>query len=259
MGPGSTVYATRSGVRISADGRSETLVAGTPVRIIEELADGSFVVDVPGNKSMPRAVVSAADVKPGEVEQDRPPDALKAILNGLVERVGGKSRFLSLSPSTQRDLLYEAWSSRTPTPSDAPDPGRAALSGAAAATSSPLVTTAMEYIGKPYRLGAEGPNFYDCSSFTREVLKRNGIRANRTAHEQFRQGSSVSRENLQPGDLVFFERTTSARGITHVGMYVGRGKFIHAANSRRGTLIANLNDSYYNSRYAGARRMSRRR
>ena len=76
----------------------------------------------------------------------------------------------------------------------------------------------------------------------------------RTATEQYYHGASIPNGQLQPGDLVFFKNTYK-HGISHVGIYAGAGKFIHAANAHKGVRMDNLGDSYYRSHYAGARRV----
>ena len=76
----------------------------------------------------------------------------------------------------------------------------------------------------------------------------------RTAVEQFYKGTPIAPQNMQPGDLVFFKNTYK-RGISHVGIYAGEGKFIHAANSHKGVRMDSLSDSYYVAHFAGARRV----
>ncbi|MFW6155836.1 MAG: C40 family peptidase, partial [Armatimonadota bacterium] len=80
------------------------------------------------------------------------------------------------------------------------------------------------------------------------------VKLSRSSRTQFNQGTPISRDNLQIGDVVFF-RNTYRSGISHVGIYMGGNQFIHAANSRSNVKIDSLNSSYYAPRYAGARRM----
>jgi cell wall-associated NlpC family hydrolase len=77
-----------------------------------------------------------------------------------------------------------------------------------------------------------------------------------SAAEQFRYGMPVSRELLKPGDIVFFANTYKP-GVSHVGIYLGRGRFIHAANSKDGTIVSGLNERKWVEKYAGARRLVR--
>lgn len=116
---------------------------------------------------------------------------------------------------------------------------------------SSLVKNALSLVGVPYVFGGTSRSGFDCSGFTLYVFKGSGISLPRTAAEQFRVGSSVSRAQLQSGDLVFF--TTYAPGASHVGIYIGGGNFVHASNS--GVRTTSLSESYYASRYLGARRV----
>ncbi|MGQ9731694.1 MAG: C40 family peptidase [Candidatus Zipacnadales bacterium] len=118
-----------------------------------------------------------------------------------------------------------------------------------------IVCDAMNYLGSPYRYAHSGEGgAFDCSGFTSFLYRKQGINISRSCAQQFRQGTPVSRSELQPGDCVFF-RGTSRSGISHVGIYIGNGEFIHASNPRSGVKIDRLDSSYYAPRYAGARRM----
>jgi len=103
---GMTVYA-KGKIPMSWDGRTEYGYAGMPVKVVEERADGSLVVEVPGNKSMSRAVIRGEDAKPGDNTGDAPPDPFKAIISGVIQAIG-PAKFKLLSPETQRTVLYAA-------------------------------------------------------------------------------------------------------------------------------------------------------
>ena len=118
-------------------------------------------------------------------------------------------------------------------------------------SSSQVANYAYNFLGRPYVYGANGPNAFDCSGFTSYVYRHFGVSLPRTARSQFSAGSAVSRDNLAPGDLVFFN---TVGYLGHVGLYIGGGDFIHAASSGR-VKITSLNDGYYRTRYAGARRV----
>ena len=117
---------------------------------------------------------------------------------------------------------------------------------------SKLVELAKSKLGCKYVWGATGENTFDCSGLTYWCHKQIGISIPRTSLEQSRSGKSVSRSDLQPGDLVFFKTTSAPVG--HVGMYVGNGQFIHAPNKSKPVKYDNLSSSYYSSRYVNARR-----
>jgi cell wall-associated NlpC family hydrolase len=117
---------------------------------------------------------------------------------------------------------------------------------------SKLVELAKSKLGCKYVWGATGANTFDCSGLTYWCHKQIGISIPRTSLEQSRSGKSVSKSDLQPGDLVFFKTTSAPVG--HVGMYVGNGQFIHAPNKSKPVKYDSLSSSYYSSRYVNARR-----
>lgn len=112
---------------------------------------------------------------------------------------------------------------------------------------SSIVSYAYQFIGLPYVYGATGPNSFDCSGFTQYVFNKFGYSLTRTTYTQVNQGSYVSRENLQPGDLVFTRGTAAVP--EHVGIYVGNGKMIHASRPGVGIIVGDI----YN--YVTARRI----
>ena len=120
-----------------------------------------------------------------------------------------------------------------------------------------LVAYAKNYLGKPYVYGGSGPNSFDCSGFTMFVYNHFGYSLPHGATSQSRYGTYVSKENLQPGDLVFFLDFETMDGIGHVGIYVGGGDFIHASSgSAHAVTISNINSGSYASRYYTARRLN---
>ena len=116
-----------------------------------------------------------------------------------------------------------------------------------------LIATAKKYIGVKYVWGGTSPTGFDCSGFVQYVFKQHGITLNRTVVTQYQHGTAVSRSNLQPGDLVFFQNTYTT-GLSHIGIYIGNGEFIHASSSQ-GVTISQLSNSYWNSHYHSARRV----
>ena len=110
-----------------------------------------------------------------------------------------------------------------------------------------------EQVGKPYVWGANGPDSFDCSGLVRYVYKNAlGKDIPRVSEDQSKVGQAVSRENLQPGDLVFFDTMDKGK-VSHVGMYIGNNEFIHAANSKKGVIKSTLT-GYYDKKFINARR-----
>lgn len=120
-----------------------------------------------------------------------------------------------------------------------------------------VVRTALAYRGTPYVYGGEGRHGFDCSGFTSFLFRRDGLNLPHSARAQFRMGHRVSRQGLRPGDLVFFHTVTP--GISHVGMYIGGGRFVHASSRRDGGVrVDRLDGGYYSRAFRGARRVANR-
>ena len=124
-------------------------------------------------------------------------------------------------------------------------------SSAVATTGSAVVEKAKAYLGSKYVYGGTSPSGFDCSGFTYYIYKQFGITLNRTAAAQYSNGVPVARSDLQLGDLIMFGKS----GINHVGIYIGGGKIVHAANPSRGVVTDTINSGYYNTNYVGARRV----
>lgn len=113
--------------------------------------------------------------------------------------------------------------------------------------------TAERFVGIPYRWGGDNVvEGMDCSGFVRAVYNLCGLSIPRTSRDQYRAGDAVSRDDLQDGDLVFFG--ASADKISHVGIYVGNGKFVHAPRRGEDIRVTSVDDNYFEKRYVGARR-----
>lgn len=119
-------------------------------------------------------------------------------------------------------------------------------------TARNILAEASKYVGLPYVYGATGPNAFDCSGFTQYVFKKFGISLPRVAASQAQVGYAVTREELKPGDLVFFE---NGGYIDHVGIYIGNGQMVHAGSSRTGVCYTDMDSSYFDLRYSCARRV----
>jgi hypothetical protein len=113
--------------------------------------------------------------------------------------------------------------------------------------------TAERFVGIPYRWGGDNViDGMDCSGFVRAVYNLCGVSIPRTSREQYKTGESISKNDLQDGDLVFFGVSESK--INHVGIYVGDGKFVHAPRRGEDIKVTHIDESYFEKRFMGARR-----
>lgn len=121
-----------------------------------------------------------------------------------------------------------------------------------------LLDEAHKHIGTKYVWGANGPNAFDCSGYTSYVYKQLGYQISRTSKQQYKEGTTVDRDQLKKGDLVFFTRRGSGNNVGHVGIVVetdnetGDFSFIHA--SVKGVKVSECT-GYYERRYVGAKRI----
>lgn len=119
-----------------------------------------------------------------------------------------------------------------------------------------IVAYANQYLGCSYVYGGSGPSTFDCSGFTMYVYKHFGYSLSHSATAQSYEGTAVAKEDLQPGDLVFFSDYQTLEGIGHCGIYIGNGEFIHASSgSGYCVKVSNLLSGSYNTRYVTARRL----
>jgi cell wall-associated NlpC family hydrolase len=136
-----------------------------------------------------------------------------------------------------------------PAPQPAPEPGQL----------STLLAKAKACIGVPYRWGGMSTKGFDCSGFVRFVFGSCGIDLDRTSRSQAEQGDPIDLAKIQPGDLLFFSTQGMRKGISHVGIYLGEGQFIHAASwsgPRRGCVqLGQLASKYFADRLVAARRI----
>ena len=116
-----------------------------------------------------------------------------------------------------------------------------------------VVSDSMNYLGVPYVFGGTTPNGFDCSGYVRYVFANAGVYLPRTADAQYEVGYSVSTSELVPGDLVFF--STYEPGPSHVGIYLGNNKMIHASSGAGEVIISDLGSGYYNRVFSWGRRV----
>lgn len=117
-----------------------------------------------------------------------------------------------------------------------------------------LVAIARSFEGYPYVYGGSSPSGFDCSGFVQYCYKQIGITTGRVCSQQMNNSTPVERKDLLPGDLLFFADNCTVAGISHVGIYIGNGKMIHASGSKVGVIISDINSPYYIAHFIGAGR-----
>jgi len=134
-------------------------------------------------------------------------------------------------------------------------PSGGAEQAVAAQSGRRIAKTALRYKGAPYKWGGNTPNGFDCSGFTQYVVRKAiGLDIGQSVPGQWRFGSRVAKGRWRAGDLVFFENTFEP-GLSHVGIYLGNNRFIHAENRNTGVVIDDIRSDYYARHYYGARRL----
>lgn len=123
-----------------------------------------------------------------------------------------------------------------------------AISPATSPGAAAAVSYALAQVGKPYVWGAPGPDSFDCSGLTRAAWAQAGVRLTHYSGSQYAETTPVAKEAIQPGDLLYFYSISQ-----HVGIYIGNGTFVHAANSRTGVVVSKL-DSYWSGNFVAASR-----
>jgi cell wall-associated NlpC family hydrolase len=151
--------------------------------------------------------------------------------------------------AARRARLSTATEEAASTPSAVADASIPQAPPADAGRGAQVVAIAMQYLGTPYVWGAASPSGFDCSGLTMYVFAQVGISLPHYAAAQYGMGVPVSRDQLQPGDLVFFH------GLGHMGMYIGGGSFIHAPHTGDVVKISSLSEGYYTANWVGARRV----
>lgn len=131
-----------------------------------------------------------------------------------------------------------------------------AAGGVESVEGAAVARAAAAQLGAPYRYGGTDPTRgFDCSGLVFYAHAQQGVAVPRTAAEQFAAASRIDLDDLEPGDLVFYRLVPRLRDVTHVGIYVGQGRFVHAPQSGKRVGEARLDDPYWRERYAGAGRL----
>jgi cell wall-associated NlpC family hydrolase len=174
---------------------------------------------------------------------------LQAAEQARQQRLAREARAQLRSTQTQTSGQQES----SPPPSDPAPPAPSPSPSPPPASPPPsthggVVGIALRYLGVPYRWGGASPSGFDCSGFLMYVFAKVGVYLPHSSYMQFRLGRFVPRSALQPGDAVFFN------GASHVGIYIGSGRFVHAPHTGDVVKISSLGEGWYSSSYVGARR-----
>ena len=153
-----------------------------------------------------------------------------------------------------RKTYVEKVSSGNSSSSDSLNQNEGSLNGGSSSGSSfrtNVCAMAKSLLGSRYVYGTNGPTTFDCSGFCQYIYGKNGKSIPRSSSSQHAACTKVAKSALQPGDLVFFSGTAGRKSVSHVGIYIGNGDMIHAANSSVGVITSSLNSTYYTTHYVG--------
>lgn len=218
---------------------------------LEQLRQANSLGDntlMPGNVlTLPRAV------KPAWMPPDPPPPDPSPLLARLPEHVEDAESAQTNSPQVSSETVQGWVEVRLPDNRRAWAPAASLVVGSwQPQEPGRVIEVGRSFIGVPYKWGGVDPNGWDCSGFVQEVFRLSGHQVPRLADKQYEACEKVEPKALLPGDLVFFN--TDGSGISHVGIYTGGGRFLHASSSR-GVVEDSLEEGYFATRYLGAGRI----
>jgi peptidoglycan endopeptidase LytE len=212
------------------------------------------IVDYNGLESMHALSVGQRLVIPGaEPERPKPPAPPEppAAPAGTTTVARADASGYSLASTTGRAGSGPAAVTR---PAGRAAPGAPPVAATTSGKGGQLVGIALQQLGKPYIWGATGPGGFDCSGLVYFVHRQAGIPLSRGMMGQYTAGPRIPQSQLEPGDIVFFSNTYMP-GLSHNGIYIGGGKFVHASDPSVGVVITPLSSAYWASRYSGATRV----
>jgi cell wall-associated NlpC family hydrolase len=174
--------------------------------------------------------------------------ALYSSIKDQIAHLEAAERARQARLAAQARAAAKQHSAPAPTPAPSSSSGGSSSSAPPPATHSSVVSIALQYLGVPYVWGGASPSGFDCSGLTMYAYAKVGVYLPHNAAMQYGMGTPVARSQLAPGDLVFFN------GLSHVGMYIGGGRFVHAPHTGDVVKISSLSEYWYAATYVGARR-----
>jgi cell wall-associated NlpC family hydrolase len=235
-------------------------VSAEDAKILQDVATFNREVKA-REKRLKRAKAQAAELVRERAAERASIESQLAARRSLLSSIRGEIAHLKAQEAARqaqlrRELAARVAAQQQQAPVQALTTAVAPVSSTSSSTAAPappathggVVGIAMQYLGVPYRWGGASPSGFDCSGFVMYVYAQVGVSLPHSSYAQYGMGSPVSRDQLQPGDLVFFD------GLGHVGIYVGGGSFIHAPHTGDVVKISPMT-GWYASTYVGARRI----
>lgn len=203
---------------------------------------------LPGGKMRADAVPAPAPIVEAPVARPAAPIVQAPVVQAPAAAAAPAPKPVAAAPAPKPVAQAPA-----PKPAPAPEPAAEPASSGGGGGGS-VVAAAMKYVGYRYVFGGTSPAGFDCSGFVYYIHNRLGIPTGRGMWQQYNGGAHIPMSALQPGDTVFFANTYMA-GLSHDGIYIGGGRFVHASDESTGVTISNLYSSYWQGHYAGATRL----